>query len=179
MNEYKKQAEDFLTKTNTTLEVKRAEPQKSPLWHKDGETHGIHYSVTLENNNAKYTFDFWDSIKNAECLEMIEKYSDERNTGQKQRLIEILKAEDIIIGQYTPKKTIMEKIDGVFTPNAYSVLTCLDLLHEKSFQDFCDSFGYESDSRTAEKTYNAVMEQDRNLRKLFDRSELELLQEIQ
>jgi len=66
---YKKQGEDFLTETNTTLEVVEAVPQKSPLWTKEGEKHGINYSVTLKNDRHSYTFDFWGSVADKELLE--------------------------------------------------------------------------------------------------------------
>lgn len=39
-------------------------------------------------------------------------------------------------------------------------------------------YGYDIDSRTAEKTYKAVIEQDRQLRRLYDREELEQLEAI-
>lgn len=63
--DYKKQGNDFLADTKTTLEVQKAIPQKSPIWAKDGK-HGIHYSVTLKNARHSFTFDFWGSIADAE-----------------------------------------------------------------------------------------------------------------
>jgi hypothetical protein len=69
---YQKQAEDFLTATNTTLEVLKAAPQKSPLWAGSENIpvrdHGINYSVTLKNNRHSYTFDFWGSIADADKI---------------------------------------------------------------------------------------------------------------
>lgn len=67
--DYKKQGEDFLKDTETTLEVVEAVPQRMPLWCKEGEKHGIQYSVTLKNARYSYTFDFWDSIANKEKRE--------------------------------------------------------------------------------------------------------------
>lgn len=134
MKNYNKQADQFLADTGTTLTIIEAVPQKTPLWAKKGEKHGTHYSVTLENKNHRYTFDFWDSIANKE-------------------------------------KNIK--------PEAYEILACLSPLYEDSFEEFCDSFGYDIDSITAEKTYKACVDQDRNLRKLFTHAEIEKLTEIQ
>ena len=64
------------------------------------------------------------------------------------------------------------------TPSDYDILACLDPLHDNNFEDFCSSFGYDADSITAKGIYEKCLEQDSNLRKLFDRAELEQLQEI-
>jgi hypothetical protein len=133
MTDYEKQGEDFLKETRTTFEVVKTVPQKSPLWCKDGENHGIHYAVTLKNERYSYTFDYWGSISDAE---------------------------------YAAK------------PNAYDVLSCLDVLYSDTFEDFCADFDYDVDSIKAEKTYIAMQEQDRALRRLFTMEQLEKLQEI-
>lgn len=67
--DYEKQAKDFLAKYNLILDIKTATPQKSPLWAKDEENHGINYWITLKENKTggkSYSFDFWDSIANKE-----------------------------------------------------------------------------------------------------------------
>ena len=131
--DYKKQGEDFLAETGTTMEVVEAVPQKRPLWCKEGEKHGIQYAVTIKNERYSYTFDYWGSISDAEYAE---------------------------------------------NPNAYDVLSCLDVLYSDTFEDFCADFGYDVDSIKAEKTYRAMQEQDRALRRLFTTEHLEKLQEI-
>jgi hypothetical protein len=64
-------------------------------------------------------------------------------------------------------------------PTEYDVLSCLNPLQENDFDEFCNAFGYDNDSRQAEKIFNACVEQDRNLRKLWSIDELLLLREIQ
>ena len=179
--DYKKQAEDFLRITNTKMEVVKAEPQKKPNWAKEGEKHGINYKITLTNKRHSYTFDFCDSVYNAEVIEAIEKY--EKRTFLQTR--EDYKREDIL-----KKHGLLSKVRAThskdrgdivkeFEPNAYSVLACLSPLYEDSFKDFCGAFGYDEDSITAERIYRACIEQDRNIRKLWDISELEKLGKIQ
>lgn len=158
--DYKKQAEDFLSITDTTFKIERAEPQKVPLWAKDGK-YGINYIVTLENKNAKYTFDFWDSIRDREIAE---------------KILDNAKIDYRGISYSKEKK---EKLLQEYTPTAYDILACLSPLYEDNFKDFCSAYGYDEDSITALKTFEAVKEQDRNIRKLWDRSEIEKLIEIQ
>lgn len=63
-------------------------------------------------------------------------------------------------------------------PSDYSILACLNLLYEDSFEDFCNSFWYDQDNKNSKKTYNACIEEDRMLRKLFTEDELYALSEI-
>lgn len=60
MNEYHKQANDFLKATNTTIEIKKSAIQKPANW----KPSGIHYQVKLSNAKSSYIFDFWDSYNN-------------------------------------------------------------------------------------------------------------------
>lgn len=74
-----------------------------------------------------------------------------------------------------------EKIShGVYgaKPKVYDILACLSPLYEDNLKDFCDAFGYDEDSITALKTFEACKDQDRMLRKLFTSEELERLTEI-
>jgi len=45
---------------------------------------------------------------------------------------------------------------GNTEPTMYDVLTCLEKYDHPTFEDFCGEFGYDTDSRSAEKTYDAV-----------------------
>ena len=61
----------------------------------------------------------------------------------------------------------------------YDVLACLDTIDTSAtFADFCAMFGYDTDSITAMKTYNAVREQSDNLRRIFTRQQLQKLADI-
>jgi hypothetical protein len=52
-------------------------------------------------------------------------------------------------------------------PTAYDVLTCLQKYDVGSFEDFCSEFGYDIDSRKAEKIYKAVLKEFENVDRLF------------
>lgn len=68
------------------------------------------------------------------------------------------------------------------TYDFYSVLACMHLNYCRDFDEFCSEFGYvfttEKEFIKAKHTYFAIVEQDENLRKLFDADQLEKLQEI-
>ena len=63
-------------------------------------------------------------------------------------------------------------------PNAYSVLACLTKWDPGTFEDFCGEYGYDTDSRKAEKTYNAVKSEYQFLATLFNDVELNEMAEI-
>jgi len=64
-------------------------------------------------------------------------------------------------------------------PSDYDILSCLTKYDPGTFEDFCGEFGYNEDSRKAEKTYFAVQKEYQNLRNMFSEAELVLMAEIQ
>lgn len=64
-------------------------------------------------------------------------------------------------------------------PNAYDVLACLTKYDVGTFENFCSEFGYDTDSRKALKTYNAVCREYIGVCRIWNASERELLAEIQ
>ncbi len=65
------------------------------------------------------------------------------------------------------------------SPTAYDVLACLTKYDPSTFEDFCSEFGYDVDSRKAEKVYDAVCKEWANVQKIWSDKEIEALQEIQ
>lgn len=63
-------------------------------------------------------------------------------------------------------------------PSEYDVLACLEYNTPESFEEFCSEYGYDTDSRKAEKTWKACLRQSKALRRIFTESAIELLQEI-
>lgn len=52
-------------------------------------------------------------------------------------------------------------------PTAYDVLTCLTKTDPGTFEEFCSEFGYDTDSRKAEKTYKACVKEYFGVHRLF------------
>lgn len=69
--------------------------------------------------------------------------------------------------------------EDVNEPTMYDVLSCLQKYEVDSFENFCGDFGYDNDSRTAERIYKAVYKEYENMERLFTEEEIELLQNIQ
>ena len=67
---------------------------------------------------------------------------------------------------------------GTKPPTAYDVLAGVTKYEIGTFDNFCSEFGYDTDSRSAYKTYKAVLKEWKNIERLFNPDQLELLQEI-
>lgn len=83
-------------------------------------------------------------------------------------------------GRYSTK--FGQSINGTMKseePTAYDLLTCLTKNDPGAFEDFCSEFGYDIDSRTAERTYKAVKRDWQKVEQFFTPEEIEELQEIQ
>lgn len=150
MNNYEKQAQDFLDKTQTTF---KAEYIKTDF-HFDGdkEKRDI-YKITLQRGNRKMVFNFGQSIVNSSIFQPQTNYS--RGVNAQRILLKRGKA-----------------------PTPYDILACLQKYEVGSFENFCNEFGYNVDSKKAEKTYNAVLKEWQEVQKLWSDEEITLLQEI-
>lgn len=168
-NEYTKQAEKFLQDANATMKIELQGRAINTMW-KDKQLRNL-YAVTITTPRGSYTFDFWDSLYNTEltqttveqyarkCFRML--YEDMTYEEQKQAFIELAKKQ---------KEA---------RPNCYDVLACLTKYDPGTFEDFCAEYGYNEDSRTAERVYVAVQNEFANLKRIFDPEQLEAMQEIQ
>lgn len=67
---------------------------------------------------------------------------------------------------------------GAKTPTMYDVLASLTNYDPESFEDFCGNYGYDENSRKAEKIYKAVVKEWENVERLFSDC-LDELREIQ
>ena len=169
MSEYLKQATDFLRKANATCNIEFGGVARNENW-KEKEKRNW-YDVTITTPKGSMSFIFWDSIHNTEITAMtLEEY-----VGQKlrRRLNDMSYAEKVKAN----KQLKQEKEKAV--PNAYDVLACLQKYDVGTFEDFCSEFGYDDDSRTAERIYFAVQKEYTELTRIFTEKQMEELCEIQ
>lgn len=69
-------------------------------------------------------------------------------------------------------------VNAGIEPTMYDVLTCLTKYEPGTFENFCWDYGYDTDNRTAERTYKVVCKEWKAVERLFG-DILEELQEIQ
>ena len=113
----KKQAQDFLDETKASIKIELSKQQTPPNWHKTGEQHGYKYDITISREGKDdWTFNFWDSIHNAERLDFLKR--DAQPFGREFR--------DQITGEYVKAmKLLRDKRNGELEPDNYAILACL------------------------------------------------------
>lgn len=152
MDEYIKQATEFLRKTYTKMKIRYVGLAVNKKW-KEKEKRCL-YEITLTSPRGSMTFDFWDSIRNTKIRTMpFDAYNVQAN-----------------------KELAAKKKAAV--PSVYDVLACLQKYDPGTFEDFCSDYGYDEDSRTAERIYFAVQREYTQLARLFTPEQMEELAEI-
>lgn len=152
MDEYIKQATEFLQKTHAKMKIEYVGLAVNKEW-KEKEKRCL-YEITLTSPRGSMTFNFWDSIRNTKIRTMpFEAYNVQAN-----------------------KELAAKKKAAV--PSVYDVLACLQKYDPGTFEDFCSDWGYDEDSRTAERIYFAVQKEYTQLARLFTPEQMEELSEI-
>lgn len=165
-DEYEVQTEKFLKDTQTEF---KAEFLKHGSHFEDDKDKRDIYRVTLKRGNREYSFNFGQSIAHSGRYTYY-KGSEKVVSNDKK---ELNKRVGRIVALGELKINTEQQ-----PPSAYSVLSCLQKYEVGTFKDFCAEFGYNEDSRKAEKTYNAVVEEYNNLKMLYSDEELEKLAKI-
>lgn len=168
-NEYTEQAEKFLQDANATMKIEFQGRAINTAW-KEKELRNL-YAVTITTPRGSYTFDFWDSLHNTEITQMtVEQYA--------RKHFRML-YEDMTYSEKKKASAELAKMQKEARPTYYDVLACLTKYEPGTFEDFCSEYGYDEDSRTAERIYFAVQKEFANLKRIFDPEQLEAMQEIQ
>lgn len=169
--DYQKQAENFLKKAKATIKIELSKQQQTPLWHKEGQDYGLMYNITIEREGkTPWIFNFWDSIANKEEIEKASKdYSGKLIYNKKS----VYPYDYVYL---LAKRLLKKRIEaGEFKPTNYDILACLTKYDPEDFENFCFSFGYDEDSKTAEKTFLAVNKEWHAVNNMFS----DLLEELQ
>ena len=175
---YEKQANDFLTSTQCEVEITFL--KNDFHFTGDKEKRDI-YDVKIKRGNRVISFNFGNSLNDSgfyftmgkRKIEIDRKYLSGENRKNLTHHIRIVSdygflnngGSDII---HYPK-----------APTAYSILSCLTKYDPRTFENFCSEYGYDEDSRAAEKTYQAVCKEWADVCKIWSDDEIEKLSEIQ
>ena len=147
--DYKKQGEDFLKSVGATMSAKFL--GNMPYFDDDKESRDV-YEITFTRNGKTWSFRFGQSIADSG------EYVKRNPHGKTVYDHELIKRKRIV-------------------PGAYDVLSCIEKYDPGTFEDFCGNFGYDTDSRKAEKTYFAVQKEWSECNKMFG-DVMDELQEI-
>ncbi len=208
MNEYDKQAADFLARNGIEFRA-QLRNTRTPQWSDDGP-HGHHYRVSLRKPRNKYcgelgkfylSFDFWGSLAEKHAPQQIQeklwkeeqarrdaltmaevdaKMGFNRTTREKKAAASAAKLAEIEARIADLTGQLAAAKDAI-NLRPYSVLARLssDIYCPETFADFCAEYGYDEDSRKAEQTFRRCLAFSRKLHAFFTEAEIEQLSEIQ
>jgi len=173
VSEYQQQALDFLNATNTTIKVSFSHTGKH--FDSDKEDRDI-YDVTISRGTRKFSFKFGNSINDSGFYytKGRQRFEIDRKELNTPNLANVIKRRDWSFLN-NGKSDIVHYPTA---PDEYSILCCLQKYDVGTFEDFCSEYGYDEDSRTAEKTYKAVCKEYDKVCSLWNDAEIEQLQEI-
>lgn len=129
------------------------------------------YKITLKRGKREFSFLFGQSLADSSY------YKDKDTKGE--YLLDGSERNCFSSRKYAQKflDEFCFKMNGK-KPSEYDVLAGLTNFDVGSFENFCLEFGYDTDSKKAEKTYQAVLKEFEMVRQLWSDKEIEILQEI-
>ena len=132
------------------------------------------YKITITRGARKFIFSFGQSLAaSGKYILYYDNQKYERGYRFQESELKTIRCAFIGYGR------VYDKNKDYQIPDAYSVLACLTKYDPGSFENFCGDFGYDTDSRRAEKTYKAVQDEYKNVKMLWSDAEIEKLREIQ
>lgn len=177
ISNYEQQAIDFLKETGAEIEITFKKSGKH--FDTDKEDRDI-YSVYIKRGNRGMSFDFGQSFNNSGQYQVVEHLRNKlwckQTTGGK---IFFNEKEYKALGLVNNKEKDIPKNPNYSIPTAYDILTCLTKYDPGTFENFCSEFGYDEDSKKADKIYLAVKNEYKDLCSLFTDKEIQQLSEIQ
>lgn len=169
LSTFDKQAIKFLRDTDTLLEVRYVKHGKH--FPEDKEDRDI-YEVTITRDHRSFVVRFGQSIACSATQALLAKEEQLQEETAK-----LFRASPALIQQLKDECLLLRK--NVEQPSNYEILASLQKGNPMSFEEFCSDYGYEEDSRSAERVYKAVKEEWLNVERLWTDAEIEQLQEIQ
>ena len=172
---YEKQATDFLEKTGCKMTIIFKENRK--YFPGDKETRDV-YDVKIERGKRVWKFEFGNSINDSEFMAIYGKSRYKIPSEMRTKTLHEIKRYVMFNLQSDFGRVAADKIIMPKAPTLYDILACLTKYEPSSFEDFCHEFGYDTDSKRADRVYNAVKEEWQNVCMIWADDEIEELREI-
>lgn len=146
-SEYDIQAETWAAKHGVTMSATFTGHHK--YFPDDADTRDV-YRITLTRSDRSMSFDFGQALNDSR----VEDHSDGPYWKRRQRDIDTCKYDPSGNG-FNVKAPNRKRIP----PTLYNVITCIEKYDPYTFEDWCSSVGYDTDSRKALDTFLACQKQ--------------------
>lgn len=183
--------EEFVKSTG--IEIIKQYAGHRPYFQDDKHQRAV-FQVTIKRGNKSISFTFGDSIANSYAVA-----GDHFKVGEFRKICRIPKHKNIpykdimyLIHNYKDLDKCLAVGGGAIggrdniqlvkvtnsLPSDYAILSCLEKYEVGTFYEWCNNFGYDTDSRKAEKIYFDCQRQFSDVSGFFTPDELIELQDI-
>ena len=169
MTDCQAQAKQFLADCNATMEITFIGKEIPSHWLGAPKPHNK-YQFTITTPKGKYTSYFWDSLWNTRESEMTADDLARKKYKAHYDALRMHERTDVL------RELKYRKANAI--PSEYDILAAVEKYSYDSFSDFCDTFGYSTDSISARETYLACGEEYAGLRRIFTEEQMKMLREI-
>lgn len=182
LTDYDKQAQEFIDKTGLVID----KTYKGHRKYFDGDTNQrAVFNITFTRKDCSFSFEFGNSIQDSYLVVNLQfndgKTAKERHLGRKMtpqdHRIRGFK-EDLVNGGGYDNGYRDIRQDKT-PPSNYDILSCIEKNNPGTFEDFCDNYDCNTDSRKDMDLYFKVQKEWSNISRLFTDDELMELQKIQ
>lgn len=178
-SEYDIQAEKFVNET--AIEIVKTYTGHRLYFDGDKDRRAT-FHITIKRGDSSFSYDFGQSIMESYLFSEKMLYGECGGIGRflpiKQSDFRFKAVNDSIKSQDEHLHPCVRQSKA--PPTDYSLLSCMasDSYCAGSFEDWCDSFGYDTDSRKALNTFLMCQKIAFNIIRFFTEAELEQLQQI-
>jgi hypothetical protein len=172
MSEYTDKANEFLNSCPAEMTIIYAGTTPNNTWN-DKEPRDM-FSFVIKTQKGTMNGIFWSSIHNTRLRNMTLDDYCKKKYNRRQR--------DCTNYELNKAKKELTDIKETAKPRPYDILACLQKYDVGSMDDFMHEFGYEikcvKDMTDFINTYNAVIEEYKNLCRIFTPEQMKKLREI-
>jgi hypothetical protein len=175
-SEYDLQAEKFVKDTN--IEIVKTYTGHRFYFDGDKERRAC-FHITVKRGNQSFSYDFGQSIMESYLVETEFGFTHRKPRPINQSDLRLKAVNQLLRGEKSCDSRI-RLYENKVPPSDYSLLSCMsmDSYQSDSFEDWCDNFGYDTDSRKALDTFLKCQKISSDINRFFTDTELEQLQEI-
>ena len=177
-NEIRAAVDDFLRDAGVAVAVDYVTPDKRDNYDDWGQDRWLEWRVTLSAGKSRAVFGYRAGEGHCPAYKLPVAVAGNRNSIMRDEMIQA----EIDSGKtFQPGKDFNKATGPAILPDLAGVLHCLVSdadAYNMRFEDWAGDYGYDPDSRRAEKVYRACVDCAEKLHRIFSAAQLDTLRDI-
>lgn len=168
LSEFDIVVKDFCEKENIKIDINYQCHRK-----RLGDIPTAVFVVEIKTPKGSYEFEFSDSVINSYVV-----LDTRTNKATNKYNIKNEFYNESAINGCSDMHGLYKILRVIPNPTEYDILSCLTYYCPNDFEEFCMEYGYNSDSIKDLETYRRVLNENKNIKRIFTKEQIEKLQEI-